>query len=898
MSQQQQQQQTVTSPGPPRFYQHFKKPHESSTPAPAPSPIVTLSDFSFNPRPSFTSTRSETIDASIARPQTLLHPSFPSSNSTTPAGSSHTRNLSLPFSHPKTRSEPSQPRPQLSLILPSDASTLGLPTSTCQGTAASSSHLRSASYTAGQSATQQITDGPIDRSPTPYARPKLPGLPTTDPNSRSRYRSRSSSITNSTISNDRPQGQTSPRKPPPIPPRPRRSVANNNQLMQEPAPQLINNLPDPLRSHPLSPLSPDQTRSRSYSQPIEPPPRPPKIPYRNSDPYTRGQGRPPIPAGLSPESTPITPSQPPGNKGPEQPQRHDRSYSSGSVGEAVPKTVSRRPVNRNAASEPVPTTSNDALSPTLGESSASARAPVQAAQVLTSATPSSPPLQQIQVTSETTESSRRRSSPLSNVSTPPSRDSTVSACTSTRAETRQSSGSTSSDTSTSVDTNMPLPSMPTSLPTSMQEASISELSLSERIRQPRLSLNSLRSLSLLARSSKSDLHSYSHSQSQIQSLYQSPLPSPSPLSFGSPDSRSPSTAANSTSSSSQHSKTRSQRESRSQNQSQNQNRSTMNSPTPPQPQSHPQPQPRISTTSSSTAPQVTTSTNPSTPLLTLTTHIQTQLSLAVHLFTTFSPVLSWTERTWMQGTISDTERAISAVHFLTESLRVEEEINAGKIGLGSRMRWKLRDGRKAKERREDLVLVSGSLGRVIARLQGIQGNFPHGPGASTGQGQSGIEANDIAIIAEAASKELTPAATSLSVSKSIPRLPTTNILEAGAGSTTPPAPESAGKPPSPPWDLTIQRQDAGMELFVDGGILDSQSVNSSMVQFAICDTEAGSTGTTVHANGDPNAGVSPNSPPPPAVSPPPPPPPSTKLDEELLDLLNWRWNRGRVNVTQ
>ncbi|KAL4791464.1 hypothetical protein BDV19DRAFT_370436 [Aspergillus venezuelensis] len=888
--QQQQQQQTIASPGPPRFYQQFTKPHESPNPAPAPSPIVTLSAFTFNPRPSFTSTRSETIDASTARLQTLLHPSLSSSNSSTSAGSLHTRNLTLPVTRPKTRSEPSQPRPQLSLILPLDASTLGLPTSIYQATATSSSHLRSASHTAGQTATQQLTYGPIERSPAPHTRPAIPGVPTPDPNSRSHSRSRSSSISNSTISNDRPQNQTSPRKPPPVPPRPRRSIANNgnNQLSSKPAPQLINNLPDPLRSHPPSPLSPDQIRSRSYSQPTEPPPRPPKIPYRNSDPYTRGQGRPPIPAGLSPGFTPITSKQPPVDKSLEQHQRHARSYSSGSVGEAVPKPVSRRPVFRNAASEPLPTT-NEGLSSTLEESSSPPRAPVQTAQTTPSSAPSTSPLPQSQFTSETTEASHRRSSPLSKVSTPPSKDSVVLACTSTQPEIRQSS--TSSDTTDTVDTNKPVPSMPTP----MQEASISELLLSERIRQPRLSLNSLRSLNLLARSSKSNLHS----QSQSHSQYQSPLPSPSPLSFESPDCRSPSTAASSTSSSSQHSK------SQSQSQMQNQSRSTMSFPTPPQPQpqSQPQPQPQQRTSGITTstfnlttqATQTSISTNPSTPLLTLTTHIQTQLSLATHLFATYYPLLSWTERTWMQGTISDTERAISAVHFLTESLRVEEEVNQGKIGLGSRVRWKLRDGRKAKERREDLVLVSGSLGSVIARLQGIQGNFPQGMGNVAASGQSQVDANDrdIAIIAEAASKELTPAATSLPVSKCTPRLPTTNILEAGAGSTTPPAPESMGKPPSPPWDLTIQRQDPGMELFIDGGVLDSQSVNSSMVQFALCDPE----GTGTNASGDPNAVGTLDTPPPPAVSPPPPPP-STKLDDELLDMLNWRWNRGRVNVTQ
>ncbi|KAL4936968.1 hypothetical protein BDV06DRAFT_203891 [Aspergillus oleicola] len=842
-----QQQTTTTTTGPQRFYQQFKKPSDSLSSAPAPSPIVTLSDFSFNARPSFTSTRSEAIDASATRPQTLLHASLPNSTST---GSSHTRNLTLPITRPKTRSEPSQHRPQLSLILSSDASTLVIPNSKYQTATTSTSNLRLASYSAGQTANQQSTKGPIERSPTPFARLPPPQLPTPDSNPRSR----SSSITNTSSSHDRAHSQTSsPKKPPPVPPRPTYGDAGNNHLMQKPPSKLINNRPDPLRSNPPSPPSDiaanwSYHRSRSHSHPTKPPPRPPKIqiPHRSSDPYTRGQERPPIPAGLNAAS--IAPSQQSTNSSPDQPkQQHGRSYSSSHANEIASKSVRPRPVCRSAASDPLPTTFDDILSPSTEEASSPFVAGhSQSAQPAPSSS-SSPPAQP-QIPNETTEPSRRRSFPLSNMSTPPSRDSAVSASTSTHAGNRQSSNS-------SDDKNKPLPSMPSTT----NEVSINDLYLSERIRQPRLSLNSLRNLSLLPKSSKSNLHSNS----------QSPSPSPSPLFNRRPNSRWPSTAASSTSSSS-HTKSQSQSTMGASTQAQRQ----------PQPQTQTQTQTqtqaRISAVPSSTTPNTpsqlpssNSGSNPSSPLLSLTSHVQNQLTLATHLFMTYSAQLAWTEKNWMESTISDTERAIAVIKFLTESLRIEEETNNGRIGIGSRMKWALRDSRKAKERREDLVLVSASLGRVLARLQSIQSNFPQGPGE--------VEADTNNTIAEAASKELTSAATSLPVSKQRPRVPTTTIKEAASS----PSAASAGKPPSPPWDLTVQHQDPGMELVVDNGIMDNQSVNSSTVQFAVCDPER----TTL------------NTPPPPAISPPPPPP-STELDEELLEMLSWRWNRGRVSATQ
>ncbi|KAL4986709.1 hypothetical protein BDW68DRAFT_188630 [Aspergillus falconensis] len=158
-------------------------------------------------------------------------------------------------------------------------------------------------------------------------------------------------------------------------------------------------------------------------------------------------------------------------------------------------------------------------------------------------------------------------------------------------------------------------------------------------------------------------------------------------------------------------------------------------------------------------------------LTTLTQHVQTQLSRARHLFTSLSHHLTPAENTWTHDTISDTEAAVREILILTESMRVDREVNNGKL-----------DSRKAKDKRAKLVLCHESLVTVLMGLQGVQAEY-----AGNGTGH------------DTANAEMGPS-------------DGRNLMKSANGRIGGP---TTSEPDSPHWSPAVQLQEPGMELVVD-----------------------------------------------------------------------------------
>ncbi|KAL4997406.1 hypothetical protein BDV10DRAFT_186201 [Aspergillus recurvatus] len=228
--------------------------------------------------------------------------------------------------------------------------------------------------------------------------------------------------------------------------------------------------------------------------------------------------------------------------------------------------------------------------------------------------------------------------------------------------------------------------------------------------------------------------------------------------------------------------------------------------------------------------------NPSDiPLTALTQHVQNQLSQARNLFSSLSHHLTSTENNWIHDTITDTEAAVREILILTESLRVDREVNNGRLGLKTQFRWVVRDSRKAKDKRARLVLCHASLVAVLVRLQGVKVEY-----AGDGTGYAGANAK-----AEmgASDNRLMPSANGRV------RGPTMNGLH------------------SPSWDPAVQLQDPGMEWVV--GEPTGPEARSRVPQSPTSTTSG-------RESIEPAQG---------------------KLDNELLDMLSWRWAQGRTKTT-
>ncbi|KAL4898878.1 hypothetical protein BDW74DRAFT_164347 [Aspergillus multicolor] len=229
------------------------------------------------------------------------------------------------------------------------------------------------------------------------------------------------------------------------------------------------------------------------------------------------------------------------------------------------------------------------------------------------------------------------------------------------------------------------------------------------------------------------------------------------------------------------------------------------------------------------------------PLETLTSHAQAQVTQARTLFDLVSQRLTPGENIWINDTISDTETAVREILVLTEGLRVDRQTKNGKLGLKTQFKWMMRDSRKAKEKRERLVLCNASLGGVLVRLQGVYSTLHVN--------------NETAQLEEKA--ELGPSEPA-NVNGSTQR-PTSTLHVA--------------EPESPPWDLKMELQDAGMEVVVDEPVPGKEERSPSRFETQ-SPTPTISTGVSMQGS----LGSAPS---------------IVTLDHELLDMLSWRWAQGQ-----
>ncbi|KAL3442442.1 hypothetical protein BJX65DRAFT_286811 [Aspergillus insuetus] len=249
------------------------------------------------------------------------------------------------------------------------------------------------------------------------------------------------------------------------------------------------------------------------------------------------------------------------------------------------------------------------------------------------------------------------------------------------------------------------------------------------------------------------------------------------------------------------------------------------------------------------------SNNPTTSLQSLTAHIQMQTAQARHLFTQTLHLHSATEKQWTASTIADTEDATRDVLRLTESFRIEEEVNQGRVGVKSQLRWIVRDSRRAREKRERLVTCHASLMVVLGRLHDLVRKSSREPddaqeggvGAQCAQDPVALEPEDMA------GGAMTGATVSGNMQKGV-----ADIQNHRRGSGD--------------WDLSVHLQDAGMEVVVHDPVhsqkpekdivspISMGSARDSMVKFPVQSQEQVE---------------------------------STKMDQELMDMLSWRWAQGK-----
>ncbi|KAL4802511.1 hypothetical protein BDV18DRAFT_146857 [Aspergillus unguis] len=260
--------------------------------------------------------------------------------------------------------------------------------------------------------------------------------------------------------------------------------------------------------------------------------------------------------------------------------------------------------------------------------------------------------------------------------------------------------------------------------------------------------------------------------------------------------------------------------------------------------------------------------SPTTSLITLTNHIQTQTTQARNLFDRLHAHLPTEEATWMSRTIFDTQAATRDVLLLTEALRVDQAVRGGKLGLKSQVMWKVRDSRKAKEKRETLILCHGSLVTVLVRLQSLQEKIESGSNSNKNKKTSTKDARP-----EAGSETRRGSISQDTIASGVSRRGGQTSLR----STSASAPFPGAKPNTPPWDLAVQLQDPGMELVVDKP--NSTSPNSENFPFqepVLNRNNTTRTSTTLPVEMDAKPKRAPG------------------LDHELLDMLSWRWNHGKA----
>jgi hypothetical protein len=182
-------------------------------------------------------------------------------------------------------------------------------------------------------------------------------------------------------------------------------------------------------------------------------------------------------------------------------------------------------------------------------------------------------------------------------------------------------------------------------------------------------------------------------------------------------------------------------------------------------------------------------------------------------------------------------------------------INQGRLGVKTQIKWMLRDSKRAREKRERLVVVHQSLMTVLGRLQGVQGvPVETGIGAAVASGMStGTERGRSGTDREEDTRDNGGFELAREEKTRRRRRMTVDKAQTISPSSMKQVPEEG------PWDLSVQLQDAGMEAVVPNMVAEK-------------------VGISVTANQAQEVGS----------------PPSTKMDNELMDMLSWRWAQGRA----
>lgn len=82
--------------------------------------------------------------------------------------------------------------------------------------------------------------------------------------------------------------------------------------------------------------------------------------------------------------------------------------------------------------------------------------------------------------------------------------------------------------------------------------------------------------------------------------------------------------------------------------------------------------------------------------------------------------LDASEKTWIDGTINDIQDAARDVALLLEPTRVQKETGNGRLSIGSQLRWKYHDSKRARDRKDRMIACHNSLMSVLNHLQRVE----------------------------------------------------------------------------------------------------------------------------------------------------------------------------------
>ncbi|KAJ5888613.1 hypothetical protein N7495_008654 [Penicillium taxi] len=108
-------------------------------------------------------------------------------------------------------------------------------------------------------------------------------------------------------------------------------------------------------------------------------------------------------------------------------------------------------------------------------------------------------------------------------------------------------------------------------------------------------------------------------------------------------------------------------------------------------------------------------------------------------------LLSVEDLSWIDGVITEAEKAAHTLAQLLEPYRIERESRAGRLNMTTRLRWALGDGQRARDQYAHMTICHQSLTTTIAFLQNRNALIPvatsrieptHQLGLSTAQSQT------------------------------------------------------------------------------------------------------------------------------------------------------------------